>query len=235
MKTLLTYAHPSKRFDYEHAILVKIQIDNLLSLGWKPEDIVLATNFPYEYNGVKSIVIDEDVYCAHYFAVTKINIIKYLFDKGLIEDDLYWFHDFDCHQFNKLGKINIEKNQLGLVEYFRKDRLCSASLFLGKDTHDIFNRAAEVADELKCTGERALGEIREEFKGRVVTMDNTYAFRRIMYRLKRSLETIELPIRCAHFKMGRMELDFYFNKQNVLGIQLAPDRLVEIFKSHGIV
>ena len=50
MKQLLIYIGPTDKFDDEHEVLTKIQIDNSLDLGWKKEDILLVTNFPYEYN-----------------------------------------------------------------------------------------------------------------------------------------------------------------------------------------
>ena len=33
---------------------IKAQIENSIVLGWKPEDIVIATNFNVEYMGVKT-------------------------------------------------------------------------------------------------------------------------------------------------------------------------------------
>ncbi len=64
MKNLMLFVHPSKDFLEEQKTSIKIEIDNNLSLGWKREDIILATNFPYEYNGVKSLLVSSDNYCA---------------------------------------------------------------------------------------------------------------------------------------------------------------------------
>ena len=38
---------------------IKAQIENSIELGWKPEDIVIATNFNVEYMGVKTHILDE--------------------------------------------------------------------------------------------------------------------------------------------------------------------------------
>ena len=62
MKNLLVYVSPNKQFDDEHKILAKIQIDNSLDLGWKKEDIILATNFDYEYRGIKSVIVDDNIF-----------------------------------------------------------------------------------------------------------------------------------------------------------------------------
>lgn len=52
MKNLLIYTNADKEFSEENKTLVKIHIDNSLELGWDRKDILLYTNFPYEYNGV---------------------------------------------------------------------------------------------------------------------------------------------------------------------------------------
>jgi hypothetical protein len=52
MKNLLIYISPEHKFLPEYDKLVRIQIDNSLELGWKKEDIMLVTNFIFEYNGV---------------------------------------------------------------------------------------------------------------------------------------------------------------------------------------
>jgi hypothetical protein len=87
MKNLLIYINPAKSFineawKDENDILAKIQIDNSLEMGCKKEDIILVTNFEYEYRGVKSIVVSDDLYCNHSAGTpSKINVIVDLFDK----------------------------------------------------------------------------------------------------------------------------------------------------------
>ena len=110
----------------------KIQIDNSLGLGWAREDILLVTNFPYEYNGVKALVIGGEHYCVHHWPATKIYVIVNLFDAGLIEDDLYWYHDFDCFQLAPLTEPIIPDADFGLARYGRMPTLCSASFFFKK-------------------------------------------------------------------------------------------------------
>ena len=55
MKNLLIFISPAGGFPKEHEELTKMQIDNSLELGWKPEDILLVTNFDYEYRGIKAV------------------------------------------------------------------------------------------------------------------------------------------------------------------------------------
>ena len=59
MKNLLIFLDPAKKFIGEYSNLMKIQVDNSLSLGWSVNNIISATNFEYEYRGVRSIVVDD--------------------------------------------------------------------------------------------------------------------------------------------------------------------------------
>ena len=46
---------------------IKAQIDNSLAFGWKPEDIIIATNFEFEYNGVKTVIFENQSKFSQYF------------------------------------------------------------------------------------------------------------------------------------------------------------------------
>ena len=97
MKNLLIYINPSKDFEGEEKTTVKIQIDNSLDLGWKKEDIMLVTNFPYEYNDVRSLVIGDDAYCHYFPRCSKWPAIIKLFENKLIKKTSYigttiWTH-----------------------------------------------------------------------------------------------------------------------------------------------
>ena len=152
MKNLLIYVNPSKSFlDYhwrdENKLLAKIQIDNSLALGWKKEDIILVTNFNYEYRGVKSMVVNDDLFCKVSYTATKIKVILHLFDKDIIGDDLYWFHDFDAFQLEKITEeeLCLENAVFALTDYgkttineFRDRRWSTGSIFFKKDAERIF-------------------------------------------------------------------------------------------------
>src|SRR5947207_2889604 len=109
MKNLLIYINSiDKKLSSEHEVLTKIQVDNRLELVWTLKDILLVTNFDYEYRGVKSIIVDD-------YAVfdqnrsTKIPAINQLFRDGIIEDgEIYWFHDHDAFQLVPF-EVSLEK------------------------------------------------------------------------------------------------------------------------------
>ena len=56
-----------------------------LSLGRKGQDILLVTDFEYQYNGVKPFVIEGDIYYHFDLAASKIPVIVYLLSQGILE------------------------------------------------------------------------------------------------------------------------------------------------------
>src|SRR3990172_1124653 len=100
MKQLLVFIG---KLDKEHEELTKIQIDNSLELGWKVEDIVLVTDFEWEYRGVKALVLKGNFDALDGNRSSKIPVINRLFDMGKVRDgDTYWFHDHDAFQLEPM-------------------------------------------------------------------------------------------------------------------------------------
>src|SRR3990167_7696496 len=140
MKNLLIYTGPNKKFSEEDSILARIQIDNSFDLGWKKEDILLATDFPFEYNGVRSFVIDRDIYYPFDLAANKVPVIIFLIEQGAIEPkELYWCHDFDAYQNYIIDEkeLGLEGFDLGLTHYFYKPQWQFSSFFFKKSAKDI--------------------------------------------------------------------------------------------------
>ena len=185
MKNLLIYINPSHDFGEEEKITVKIQIDNSLDLGWKKEDILLVTNFPYEYRGIKALIVGDENYCVSIPATSKINTIVDLFmiqnlidmfkintiidlfDKKIIskphseeKGELYWYHDLDVFQNFEFTEQEIEselgKAELGLTDKGRMPRWNSGTLFFRESAVDIFNQIKEIAYKYGVTDEDAL-------------------------------------------------------------------------------
>lgn len=77
MKNLLVYINPRRDFDDESSRYAQIQIDNSRKY-WNPEDILLITNFPYEYQGIKSLVVPDSLFCGFDAKASKVNAIIYL-------------------------------------------------------------------------------------------------------------------------------------------------------------
>lgn len=158
MKNLLIYINPKKDFDEEGKTAVKIQIDNSLDLGWKPEDILLVTNFDYEYNNVKSYVVGDKNYCEFCPAASKINAIIDLFDRKLIEKDkIYWFHDIDAFQLCKIeeSELKLNKEDILMPDFGRILRWSTGSFFFKTGSENIFNWVKEIMYKYKIDEESA--------------------------------------------------------------------------------
>jgi len=159
MKNLLIYINPKHSFNEEHEVQAKIQIDNALDLGWKPEDIVFITNFPYEYNGIKSIVVG-DKYLYTPPSTIKFPAVARMFEDGLIENELYWMHDLDSFQLVPLDSDEriiqeMGGRDMGLCDYGRRHKVNGGSVFFTNRAGDIFKRILGVMDKYKIEEERA--------------------------------------------------------------------------------
>lgn len=240
MKNLLIYLSPSKDFsDDEHKRSVKIQIENSFGLGWKLEDIMLVTNFPYEYNGIKAIVIGDENYCSFFAPTTKVYAIVGLFKAGLIKKGLYWYHDFDCFELNPIVESEVRKEMgecnLGISNYGQKPRLCSASIFFDEKAEDIFDHIKHKCAKNKVNEEvtlmRMVYNSDNPFSIRTKIVNTTYAFHK--FNIVKTYETTIKPIRAAHFHLTPDKYDFYVKGNNKLFMPLIPYRLVKIFNKHG--
>lgn len=250
MKNLLIYISRWNCFDFEHETLVKIQIDNSLNLGWKREDVILITNFDYEYKGVKALVIGNENYCDFSPTVSKINAILTLFDKGIIKDELYWFHDFDAYQVEPITQTEIPDADIVLTDYGKMKSWNTGSIFFKKQAKDIFEKIKEVSYEYKTNEERALCSLTgnktliqaggqeyiktdDDLSKRVSKINISYNFQ--SNHIRRCYEIADKPIKVIHFHLIRYMIDFFINGKNKLQICLANDRLKSIFKEYNIV
>jgi hypothetical protein len=233
MKQLFTYISPDHGFNTEHQMMVKIQIDNSLVLGWDLQDILLFTNFPYEYNGVAATVLGDELYCRHPWTATKIFVIDHLLQAGMI-NELTWYHDFDCWQFSPLLDIvdDMEDYSFGITNYGRMPRLASPSMFFTAGAKDFFAWVKNEVVTTKCNEEMAI--MRALYEKKLFPykhLDITYAFHR--HNLNHVYERARKPIVAAHFHPTTDKYDIFVRGISKLGFPLVPERLVNIFHQHG--
>lgn len=248
MKNLLIYTGPKKRFSKERNQLAKIQIDNSLDLGWRREDILLVTDFDWEYNGVKAFVIEDNVYYAFDIAANKTLVILYLINKGIIDPkELYWSHDFDAYENTQIdeAELGLENYDLGLTHYFYKPEWQCGSIFFKKSSQDIFELLDKTTRErphLSRNNEKTLTWLIKHNK----IDPNRYKRLNVTYNvMKRYLQTIyreaDKPLKVLHFLpsnkdelMSDTALNMFMYGKNRLKMPLMNDRLIKIFKFHGI-
>lgn len=176
MKNLFIYINPngiSKNADK----LAKMQIENMLELGWKKEDIIFVTNFPYKYMEVKAFEVDDSYFFADDPASTKCYTMAKLFENDLIfkDNELYWIHDLDHFQQLPITEEEITKEILtsdfALCDYGRRYKFNCGSIFFRKSAGDIFKRIRDIMVE-----ERKKHPTCEEERALMVLFDNNIAW-----------------------------------------------------------
>ena len=91
----------------------KAQIDWSIHLGWKKEDIIIGTNFDFEYNGVKNHHLTDVCTYSGYnnFWYGALELMK----SGVLDED-YWLHDQDSWPARKFSFPNFD-GVIGGCEY----------------------------------------------------------------------------------------------------------------------
>lgn len=228
MKNLLIYFNPQKKFSTEHEALTRMQIDNSFSLGWNRQDLILVTNFEYEYQDIKALVIGEGKYeVFDQNKSSKIPIINRLFADGLIENDLYWFHDHDAFQLIPF-EMNLEKDA-GFTNHGWSKKWNAGSFFFKKEARDIFERIWEVMGQKNSNEQDALTYMWENnidgINSRYQPINITYNVG--IYYIPGNLKRAQLPLKVAHFHPHKKRhLDLFK--------ELLPERLLKIFADYGI-
>lgn len=253
MKNVLVFIHPSKTFhrtDYhrEMEFLSKAQIDNSLAFGWKREDILVVTNFPYEYNGVRALVVPDETFNQEKTTVSKINAILALYKMGAITDELCWFHDFDALQNAPLGDVNLGTMDLGLTRAsVSGEPLSTGVLFFSQKARDLFVAIRDECLRLKTDEEKALFMLLNGPRGglindRLSIMNISYNFAIRKRNVAENYLLAHKPIRVLHFHPFDHRLCTYeagktvvqvLRGDNSFGERLISDTLAEVFRHHG--
>jgi len=242
MKNLLVYISPDHKFNPEYEKLVRIVIDNSLELGWNKEDMMLVCNFPYEYDGVKSIEVSDDCICPFYMYSGKINAFIELYDRGLITETT-WYHDFDAFQLEPFPEPDLEGKDVGFTDYGYRLNWNGGSSFLTPNAKDIFvwmrmrmyihpdktlinhiEAYKAYSDEvaIKYLTDKNFQNINDRIK----RMNITYNFNLNPLTRKHCYEQTELPIKVLHFHQHRL-------KKNRFGQELVNKRLINHFNKYG--
>lgn len=258
MKNLLIYISPTGSFDNPRSDLAsndagplaKVQIENSLRLGWKPEDILLVTNFPFQYGKIKALELTDVDFFDRKPQVSKINAIIKLIEDGVIAgSELCWFHDFDAFQQERIteDEIAVGEGQLGVTEYgglyfAGMRRISTGVLFFRASALPLLRSIKEKAYSLKIDEEEALGLLIKEstdVKKQVVVLNHTYNF--IGYSLSSTYNKSIKPLKVVHFHplVGKRRLHTdnalrFFRGDNPLKIPLVADSVVALLKYHRL-
>ncbi|QQG47703.1 MAG: hypothetical protein HY044_01275 [Candidatus Woesebacteria bacterium] len=239
LKNLLVFISPQKKFGDPYVTEFRLQVDNSLDLGWKPKDILVVTNFSWEYNGVKAIIVPDEHFCAVRPRSIKTAIIPFLIDEKIVEKGkIYWNHDSDAIQNSSITEKELELDNIdcGLTDYGWRPRWCMGSFFFKDNSKDIFVKTRpeifkDIEDEtvmMELTQDPAISE-------RCKRLNVTYNFG--MRNVESNYERAIKPIRIVHFHPFSRRLptlDIFMYGKNGLNMPLMSERLIKIFKYHGI-
>jgi hypothetical protein len=230
---MMVYTSPKHQFDPETEKNLRVQIDNSLDLGWDPKDILLYTNFDYERNGVKSIVVP-DIYQHHMdHTSNKVPVIAWLIENGL-PDELYWVHDIDAFQELIFEPPEVTKD-IALAKYGYKDEWQCGSIFFKPSPFWAYWNEEMKRRKRTRTEEKVLLRLTKNGLADPQEIDVSYNLTfKFLHR------TYKEPPKVLHFHpnykdetISHRALDLVKGK-NKLGVQIISDRLLAIFKKHGI-
>ena len=218
--------------------LLKVQIDNSLECGWDPKDIVIATNFEFEYKGVKTYVLDEICDYSQFFhkQYATLEMMK----KGIFEGQNIWYHDLDAFQLESFD-FPYFNGDWGTCVYPNGDghSMQCGVIYLKHSSQDIFeylvtkmkNRAYNTNCDEQVT--RAEVKLNPQFAHRVSTLDTSYNMGMTGFndRYKNAVK----PLKVAHFHPNdEKQWNYMVEGENELGVKVVNKRLLKIFKKHKL-
>lgn len=239
MKNVSIHITPTKKWSRETAKSFKIWIDNSLDLGWKKEDIIFITNFPYEYNGIKSTIVDEANFCPFRPGSSKTCEVTRFLANVPNDNTIYWIHDSDAYQDNVITEKELELDDydVGFTTYGWSPKWCLGSYFAKKASKDIFDDIKKVTYRIRDEDERAIFRLTKvnynNINSRIKAMNITYNFGQRKIPINYELAT--KPLKVLHFRPQSQGFDnigqFIYGK-NRLNMPLMSKRLARIFKYH---
>lgn len=178
--------------------MVEVQIDNSLDY-WRPEDIMLVTNFPFEYNGIRAIVIPDELCCKVNVKTSKIGIIVYLLENRIL-NELTWVHDLDSFQLAPLDLPPLDRD-IGFIDYFYNSMINTGNVFFKPTALDVFQIINKEIHKWNKVDELVIPSMINRNQGNILgrfrKLNVTYNVG--MRQTEKLAEFAEKPVKIAHF------------------------------------
>lgn len=235
MKNLMIYINPKKEFNKEHKLLAKIQIDNSLDLDWDKKDIILITNFKYEYRQIKALVVPDLNYCDFRPLSTKTVTVDFMLKNNLIaNNEIYWVHDFDAYQDAPLTEKILNKS-VAFSDYGYSSKPSLGSYFFTSKAKKFFSLLKKTIYLLRQEDERALNYLikNEKLDYQKINISYNFGMRKVEENYKRATK----PLKVLHFHLWGKDLptlNIFMHGNNKLKSPLMSRRLIKIFNKYGI-
>lgn len=209
-------------------LLIRSQIHNSLELGWHPEEIILLSNFDYEYMGIKSIKTELNKEC---LTGSKIFGMKYLFDNDMVGDEVIWAHDLDAWQ--NVWFDPPELKDAGITCY-SNSKYNGGSIFWKKNARDIVEKVVdEIVSNNENKEEPTINKIlkSKKYKKRVTVVNRSFNVGCSGY-VKRWMDSIK-PLRVCHFHpYNKMAWETHALDRNGLDEKGITDRLESLLRAY---
>jgi hypothetical protein len=207
--------------------LIKAQIENSFQVGIDPNDIVLLTNFTYEFMGVEAIKMPLNDFC---LTGSKMFALKWYLENFSVEETVH-AHDLDCWANWPYEEPKFK--DVGIAQY-SNDKYNGGSIFWKSSAKDIIDAIINtIVKENLGREEPTLNRVLKDkkFKDRVTIVDNTFnvGCSGFVKRYERSYK----PIRILHFHpYNRIAWETHDLDRNGLGEIAVSVRLERLLRRY---
>ena len=240
MKLCYVYTSPQHRFGDEAARLMRLQIDNSIDLGWHPDDILLYTNFHYDYRGVYARLVP-DLYTAFDPTSNKIPVLLHLLQSAAFPsvDDLYWYHDLDVYQLLWFTPPPVQ--QFGCARYgYKHDWQCGSFFFRPTAfVRDFFARWNEEIAFIPTWSEYAKTRTDEKalkslaLRGILPVEELNHRYNHVFKYADWTYDRAVKPILASHFHPEPESMARMVRGENKHKHPFVNERLAYLLKQHG--
>ena len=240
MKNVMIYNKIDDKPRWSNDILFnsfKAQIDNSLTRGWKQEDIIIGTNFDFEYKGIKNYLLTDicktNPFCNKFYGMLEMMQNKVL-------DDDFWFHDQDAWQLHDDLDFPDFSGEIGGCIYVFTPEWNTCSLFVKKSAVNILEY---IVDFMKMNPEylesvqsdehviSTLRHNRTEISEYLSTINTQYNVGRT--KMEYRYEQADKPVYVGGFVPSIPDSVQVFNgEDNEMKVNLIDKKLDKAFRKH---
>ena len=236
MKNVLIYNRLENKLRYDDDLLhatLRAQIDNSIDQGWDVDDIIIGTNFEFEYRGVRNHTLTNVCYHNPFF--NKFYGMLELMERGVLDDD-FWFHDQDAWQINQFEFPDFD-GEVGACTYVATPEWNTCSMFIKRSAIDVIRYIVEFMEmnaSVKVdSDENWIAYLRRhtEIKSYLTTLNNKFNVGRTF--MEQRYNAAEKPVCVIAFQPQVPESVAVFDgSNNSMNINLINSKLDHIFDLH---
>ena len=203
-------------------VLLKAQIANSYDVGWLPKDILLLTNFDFEFAGIKAETIEFNPRC---LTGSKMYAVRH----ALRRDVVVWAHDLDAWQnvwFDCPEMLDVAAATYDGRKYN------GGSIFWRPESVDLVKKIIRMIDKEEATyEENVLNRVFKKHKARVTKLNFDYNVGCSNYRERWGKG--DKPIKVAHFHpYNRIAWETHALDRCQLGAKGITNRLEVILRDY---